>query len=249
MLDDERMVSYLRMALALKDPSTETDPAFRFTDDELLDILGLVTPVHNPEYTLETLPENEKYFAMLLARKEIYFRLATASAPFYPIKAEGAELRKDVRFSHYMTLVNQVNTEYDIAWEQFDTNRTIEYGDVLLLSKHFTSGNYEKATKPTVALTINNVGHETVEISWTKFLVPSGMFSSYDIYVSTLPIYDEYMEELSDRATKVISLTDIHRLKYRISNLLPNHNYYVAVVSLDMNGLKGISEKTVSTLA
>lgn len=247
MLDKSSLVTYLRKALVLRDPSIETDEAYKFTDDDLWEIIQLVIPNHNPSYTVENYPENEKYFAVLLAKKEVYYRLATASAPFYPLQAEGAELRKDYRFEHYMSLIRRVEVEYTQMWGQFDSNRTIDIGEAILQGKHFTQRNYDLASKPTVELTIDTIRSDSMDISWTKFNVPSGMFWNYSIYVSDTPIYDEYDDAISKEAKKVAFITDSHRTKYRIKGLTPSTHYYIAVVSEDLNKLKGIAEQEIDT--
>lgn len=252
MLDKESVVKYLRMSLVLKDPEIETDEAYRFTDDDLWDIIQLVIPNHNPSYTVENYPENEKYFAILLAKKEVYYRLAVANAPLYPLQAEGAELRKDYRFEHYMSLIRRVEAEYTQMWEQFDNNRVLStengnVGDLVLRSRHFTQRNYNLSSKPTVELNIDTVGGNSVDISWTKFDTSMGMFCNYSIYVSENPIYDEYEDTISKEAKKVAEIKDIHRTKFRIKDLNPNTHYYIAVVSEDLNSLRGISEQEIDT--
>lgn len=249
MLDKDSIVKYLRQSLVLKDAEVEYDEAFKFTDEDLWNIVQLVTPNHNPSYTVENCPENEKYFIILLARREVYHRLATASAPFYPLQAEGAELRKDYRFNHYMRLIREVEIEYSRLWSHFDSSRSLEVGDVILQSKHFTTRNYNLASKPTVELSIDVVRESSIDISWSKFNVPSGMFDSYEIYLSNEPIYDEYEDVISKQAKKVANVKDIHRTKFRLKYLTPDTLYYVAVVSKDLNGLKGISEEEISTLS
>lgn len=252
MLDYQSAVEYLRKSLALKDPQIETDEAYKFTDDDLWDIIQLVIPTHNPSYTVENYPENEVYFAILLAKKEVYYRLAVASAPFYPLQAEGAELRKDYRFEHYMSLIRRVEVEYTQMWEQFNSNRVLSIengnvGDLVLRSKHFTPRNYNLASKPTVELNIDAVMSNSVDISWNKFDTSMGMFCSYSIYASENPIYDEYEDTISKEAKKVAEIKDIHRTKFRIKDLNPNTHYYIAVVSEDLNKLRGISEQEIDT--
>lgn len=254
MLDKISTVNYLRMSLVLKDPSIEIDPAFNFTDEDLLSILELVASSHNPNYTLDNFPDSEKYFIVLLARKEIYYRLAFNSAPFYPLKAEGAELRKDFRFEHYMSLIRRVENEYALMLEQFTRNQVISteagnVGNLTLRSKHLTNYNYELAKKPEVEISIDNIHQNSVEFSWNQFNPNMGIFKHYEVYISTSLIYDEYEDVISKSATKVALITDIHKTKLRISELLPNMIYHVAVISEDLNRLKGISEKIITTLS
>lgn len=249
MLIKEDIVSFLRKSLILDDPSTVVDEAYKYTDDDLWDIVKLVVPLHNPAYTIENFPENETYFVIILAKKEVYYRLATASAPFYPLRAEGAELRKDYRFEHYMSLIRRLEVEYEQMWDRFENNKPINVGELILKHKHFTTRNYNLATRPEVELYIDSIGTDFVNISWTKFNVTNGMFSSYTLYLSKNPIYDEYEDKISDDAVKIDYIQNIHKTKYKIKDLEEDTTYYVAIISEDMNKLKGISEKEFKTLA
>lgn len=248
MLNKQSTVDYLRKSLLLKDPTIETDEAYKFTDEDLWEIIQLVIPNHNPSYTVDNYPDNETYFAILLAKKEIYYRLATSSAPFYPLEAEGASLRKDYRFKHYMTLIRRVEIEYEQMWDKFERNIPIKIGDIIIKSKHFTERNYNLADKPQIELTVDNIRDTSIDISWTKFDASKGMFSRYVVFVSTSPIYDEYEDEISSEANKIALITDIHRTKFRIKDLNPNSTYHIAVVTEDLNKLQGFSEKEATTL-
>lgn len=249
MLVSQEIVKFLRVSLRLEDPSTEVDPAYIFEDPDLWEICEYVVPVHNINYTIETFPEKEKYFIILLAKKEIYYRLATSSAPFYPISAEGAELRKDYRFEHYMSLIRRVEIDYATAMTQLASNTVIEVKDLLLLTKHYHWRNYNLASAPTVEVTLNGVQETSVDITWDKFEVQSGIFSYYEVYISEQPIYDFYEDSLSKTATRYKEERDIHKTRCRVSGLTPGKAYYVLVTSKDTNGLTGYSEATFNTPA
>lgn len=249
MLDLTKSVAYLRSSLKLQSPSIETDEAYKYTDIELQDIIKMMIPMHKSEYTVDNFPPEEENFVILLAKKEIYYRLATATAPLYPLTAEGAELRKDVRFDHYMSLIRRVEAEYAQTYERFQSNTEIKVGDVFLAGKHLSLRNYEHAVVPTVTLKAITIRSDSVDVSWDKFEVERGQFLDYVLYVSTSPIYDEFIEKISEQATKVDTIRDIHKIKYRITGLTPATVYYLAVVSEDINTLKGISEISITTLA
>lgn len=233
----------------MTDPSIETDEAYIFEDDDLWDALLMQIPLHNPLYTESNFPEKETPFIILLTKKEIYFRLATSTAPFYPLEAEGAKLRKDFRFEHYMTLIRQTEKTYDKAWDKFVlSGGTISVSDILLPNNHFSIKNYEKANIPEITLTLSNITSSTVNLDWTKFSVNGGSFWKYEVYISKSSIYDEYENTYSDEAVKVEEFIDIHRVKARLKNLEEKTTYHVLLASYDINGLKGIHELEFTTL-
>ena len=247
-MDIKELVRYLRSSLKLQDPEIVTDEAYRYTDEELEDVLRMLIPAQNPSYTEKTFPKNEEHFLILLAKKEIYYRLATATAPLYPLSAEGAELRKDVRFDHYMSLIRSVESEYSLSWSMYESTKEIQVSDVFLERNHFTLRNYENAHKPIVELSVDNVTQTSIDISWNKFTAQRGKFAEYKVYIGTSPIYDEYEDIIDPEAKLLVTITDIHKTKYRIKGLDLDTKYYVGVVSVDVNKLKGVYFEEVTTL-
>lgn len=248
MLDLERLVPYLRKSLLLDDPTINSDSAFQYTDEDLADILEMAVYEHNPSYNLTNFPKQESTFVVLLAKKEIYYRLATVSAPFYPLKAEGAELRKDVRFDHYMALIRLVNSEYTTRYDKFTRELPIQQGTLFVATKHYTTDFYNEMEQTDFEVYVDNVTTDSVEISWDKFEIIGGRFESYSIYVNESLIYDKYMNTISDGATKVVEIRDIHRTFFRITGLNPQQDYHVLVMCKDMNGFKECNEFKVTTL-
>lgn len=243
------LIDYLRMTLNMDNSNVVSDPAYKLTDDELYSILTVVTYQHNPSYTIETIPEKELHFAILLARREVYYRLASASAPLYPLEAEGASLRKDYRFTHYHKLIQLVTDQYHLQWEHFNNN--VNFGqvtvhEVTIESKHFTERNYRLADVPQFEFTVPKVTDTWAGLDWTK---PSnGLFSHYEVYICDTEILDEYSEELNPTATKLIDIRDIHKTKYKVIDLTPNTTYYLAVICYDHNGLSSGIEEKITTL-
>lgn len=248
MLKREELVPYLRKSLSLQDPNIENDPAYVFTDDDLYAVLKMAVIEHNPRYTELNFPENEQYFLVLLAKKEIYYRLASSSAPFYPLQAEGAGLRKDYRFEHYMSLIRIVNNEYKDKYDKFIRDIPVEQGELFVPSRHFTGRTYSLMETPVVELEVVAVRSDSADLKWKQFDVLGGMFWKYEIYVSESPIYDEFEDLIDSGATKVVEITDIRRTKYRLKDLVPETHYYILVVAKDLNGIKGYSEVEIDTL-
>lgn len=249
MLDLERLVPYLRKSLCLQDPEIESDPAYVFSDEDLSDILEMAIYEHNPSYNLTNFPKQESMFIVLLAKKEIYYRLATSSAPLYPLKAEGAELRKDYRFNHYLSLINLVNSEYASKYDQYTRELPIQQGNLFVNTKHYTLDYYNSMEKSNFEVYVDNISEDSIEIQWDKFGIIGGRFESYSIYVSESKIYDVYTNTIDEGATKVVEIRDIHRTFYRLTGLIPGRVYHILVVTKDTNGFKEYNELKVSTLA
>lgn len=243
-MEKSLIIKLLRDSIEGQDKNILNDPAYVFSDEDLESILKLVTPFHNPLYTIETIPDDEVYFVVLLAKKEVYYRLASSSAPFYPLEADGGGLKKNVRFDHYLELIKLVNDEYNLLYSEFKANKPIQVGDIYLNKKRYLSKLYNNVDAPTIYLTLDYKGDTFINVSWSKS--SSQYFAYYDLYISETPIIDEYSDNIiSEDAQLVKRFYDIHRTKYRISNLTQGKSYYVAIVVVDTFNLMGFSELRV----
>jgi hypothetical protein len=248
-------VNYLRVSVRLQDPNVETDPVYIFTDDQLWDILEKVAPSHCATYpTIYDVPENEFQFVILLGKREIFYRLAVSTAPFYPLAAEGANLQRNVRFDHYLSLVKEVEQNYKDTYASWQNNAfgVIQTYEVMSQAEYFHRRAFNVANKPTVKMTLSNITSTTVDIDWTKYVVQNGLFARYSIFAEKTPMVDEYkLYRRRTNASPVMYFFDIHRLKYRVGELRPlepDTDYYISVFSEDRNGLYGYDEQLIHTL-
>lgn len=249
MMDRTLALDLLEKSLLLANGlnTMETDPAYMFSDDDLWDIITMVMPTHNSTYTALTIPDAEVYFVLLLAKREVYYRLATASAPFYPLTAEGASLRKDYRFDHYMALIKQVETTYATAWENYlRSGSGIDVREALLRKNHFTAKNYTLGAPPTVQIVESEPATDSIGIAWTK--ATTGFFKEYVVRLDTAPVYDRFDREFRETVLHTRTLEDIHLNSCRVTGLTPNTTYFVAVETRDENGLSGVATSTIKTL-
>lgn len=236
MLLKQHIVPYFRRAVALKSPEVETDVAYIFTDDELWDMITMSIWEHNPSYNVNNFPKNELPFLMLVARKELYFRLATASAPFYPLSAEGAELRKDYRFEHYMSLIRFVTTEYDNLLNRFNSTRGVEHGVLLKNKQHLRHLQYNDLELPSFNLDYE-VDEDVVILRWSKFKSVGDKFKMYKVYISETKI-DEFTN--LDTLEPVYTQSNIHVTSCKLAGLKRGILYYIAVVHQSINDLQAL---------
>lgn len=234
MLDKERLIPYFRKAVILKSPEVETDDAYRFTDDEIWDMILVSIWEHNPAYDEHSFPQNELPFLMLVARKELYFRLATASAPFYPLSAEGAELRKDYRFEHYMSLIRLITKEYDSLLERFRSNIGVEHGVLLKNKYHLRNLQYNDLDTPEFNSSYDIIDDHLI-VRWSKFKSIGDKFSSYSVYVS-----DKELNEFSDLSVlePVFKGYNIHVNSIKLVDL-SQQLYHILIVHESLCGLRG----------
>jgi hypothetical protein len=241
--NEQKYVDYLRKSLRLQAPDVETDPAYVFSDEDLLQILDFVTPSHNSEFTTDTLPVSEANLVMLLAKKEVYYRLATSTAPFYPLSAEGASLQKNVRFDHYMALIKQVTEDYESLTGGGsgggDTGGLVETYESTVFGKAYVRRNYNFAETPKIELTLSGITDKSVNLEWTK---AGRKFGAYSIYLAKERIIDEYALNPIKSNSPTALYTDIHRTRARIDNLLPDTEYFIVVKVSLTNGMSNHAE-------
>lgn len=247
---EQKRVDYLRNSLVLKSPDVETDPAFKFTDGDLLYILDIATSTHSPKHLTSDLPEKEFGFVVLLARKEVYWRLANATAPFYPLEAEGASLKKNVRFDHYFALLKYVDESYEKmlkAREEADS----QMGNGVFTAELYTSTrNHTLRNKLGLSIgtsvTVMAVGETTLDIVWE---VPeTGNFYDYLLYVDPVSVFDPYEDvQIRPDAKPIFQTYDRLRTKYRVKELVPGTEYYVCIVARMRNGRNAFDQTKTAT--
>lgn len=246
------IVRYLRISVKLQDPSIDVrDESYLSISDEDLElILKVVCTRDFPKVrSLDRLPAESVYPVTLLAKKELYFALATSEAPFYDLVADNNnQLKRAQRFEHYMEMIAQVDKEYN----QYNkdggagTRNTLSSFDVLLPNRYASKRNYEKGVVPALSLYVDSVTSTTIELSWE---VSISLFLHYKVYILDSPIWDEYKEgdKLSEKAELVTTIHDVHQTLCRIEGLEPNTLYHVLVVATDKTSLKGVDSIEVET--
>lgn len=256
-VEQQNKINYLRSSLRLQAPDVETDPAYKFTDDELFAVLETVAPAHSVTHTIDTMPNSEMYFVMLLAKKEIFYRLATSTAPFYPLSAEGAKLEKNVRFDHYLALIKEINKEYEDAMKRFASEDggdigvggEIEVHQVKLWGKPYANRYFSLTDAPTISVELSGITEGSVNVDWTKYSENTGnRFLRYLVFYDTVPIYDEYsISPIPIHVKPDFVVEDIRRTKLRITELMPDTTYYVLVRVDTSLGLSGYAQKEFTT--
>lgn len=243
-----QVIAYLRQNCIVQDPEvTPNDPAFlALTNEELELVISVALLKESPHDTVDNVPAEVLYPTILVAKKELYYQLASKTAPLYPISLgdDDGGLKKNIRFDHYMTLVTKVSQEYDLFKS---TGTPVVVGQILLSSRYHSKRNYDLAVPPSGSLVADLVRNTSIDLSWSVRNI--NRFYSYILYKSTEPIVDLYdpTNPIKETAEKVMETYDIHSNLYRISGLTASTLYYVALVVQEANGLKGFSEISFTT--
>ncbi len=86
---------------------------------------------------LEDLPNGCEYGVILLAKIELYMKLAVAMADQYDIGADNNNyLKRSQRFSHYMKLAEEARLEYEDYADDEASSGGVQTYDLLLASRH-----------------------------------------------------------------------------------------------------------------
>lgn len=255
-----QIVTYLRNNVHIQDPSgSTTDPVYlSMTDADVLLLIQVACCRDYPAYAgMSSIPDDSVYPVMLLAKKELYFKLATDSAPLYPIKSGSDELQKNIRFDHYIALVKETDKEYQ-EWTDSSVVLGSTYGTgsvtVTLANKYYSSTNYNTQPLPQVMVSVDSVTSSEADISWSVRKVEC--FYNYLVYLSNAQIIDVYNEDeksyrqfkIADSAQKKMEILNIRDSHARLSGLSSNTGYNVCVIVQERNGLKGYQEVQFSTL-
>lgn len=245
------LVRYLRLNVNIQNADV-TDTAYLSMKDEDIELyLSVVLTRDFPQIpSLDLIPQEDIYPIVLLAKKELYYTLASTDATLIDLVADNNnQLKRSQRFEHYMKLIEAVDKEYNQYNEDggAGTRNTLTSYDVLISDRYATKRNYEKGLVPTLSLRVVDVTDTTIELVWS---VQVSRFEKYEVYVSEEQIYDEYSvsRTVSPKAKLVAKILNVHQNKCRIEGLLPDTVYHVMVSVTDKSSLAGRTEITVSTI-
>jgi hypothetical protein len=237
--------------VSIQDPNVVVgDTAYlKMSDEDIKLYLKIVMTRDFPKVpSLELLPNESVYPVVLLAKKELYFALASADAPLTDIGADNNNyLKRSQRFEHYMKLVGEVNEEYNQYNKDGGQNNRLTSYDVLLSNRFYTNRNRDLGLVPELAVSVMSLLSTTVELTWE---VTISRFLNYRVYLSTRPILDEYDlgEKISENAVLIATITNQLQKKCRIEGLDPLTTYYVLISATDRSSLTGYKEIQITTV-
>lgn len=257
-----QIIQYLRLSVHVQDPDNpgEVDKAYlSMTDEDLLLYLNVVMTRDFADIpSLDQLPAMDVYPLTLLAKKELYYALAVIEAPKYDLGADNNNyLKRSQRFSHYMELAKQADSEYQDYLDNgggFEADdgttlapNTLSSFDVLLPNRYFTKRYYEKGSVPSPVLSVDDFTDTKVLLRWKN---RCRHYAWTNIYISDSEILDEYQEgrdKILDRSTLVKQFTDIRQVTMEITGLLPSTTYYVVMELVTTSGLVGYAQAIFAT--
>lgn len=251
----EELIKVLRESVNVQNGEEEViDPLLLTMSDEDLSLfLKLAVSRAYPQCSsLTELPEGADYPVVLLAKIELYTKLAVTKADKVDMGVDNNNyLKNDQRFQHYMKLVSAAKEQYD-SWLENEGQGEVSTFDVLLDRNHYTQRNYELQRSPKVSLVIDLVTADSVEFHWGV----SGIkhFGCYEVYISEDLIFDvyrggaTYKANLCEGAKRVVKTSNLRLQHHRITQLVAEKTYHIAVVSVERNQVYGFAEVVFDTL-
>lgn len=206
-------------------PLLQADPCYVSIIEQAPNILTQLAK--DTGYSVASIPESQEGYLILLAKEEIYWRLATAQAPNYDLETEFTKIIKSKRFDHYFKLISLLKQKID------EYQVSVQVSDVVLNSREGSARNYALAVnQDLVQVTPSGITSTSVNLDWIPYDVNLGMFSCYDILVGRNILYDPYSDPVINfgQEERRIMLTDIKRVKYRVNDLVPNSLYNVVII-------------------
>ena len=237
------------------EPTTTIDPAYLvMTDDDITLFIKLGISRAYPNITdIAELPSGSEYPITLLAKIELYLKLAVLKADKVDMGADNNNyLKQNQRFQHYMALVEEAREQYT-SWLDNEGQGEVSSYDVLLSKRHYTQRNFEKQVTPKVSLKIDQVTSDSVDFHWG--VSNTSHFGRFKVYISESPVIDmfrdgaTYDKKLNEDAKLIVSTQNIRNTYHRVGNLESDKTYYIAVVSIERNQVFGYAELSFNTLA
>lgn len=255
LLTVEDMIKTLRQGVNILDVDGETDPVYNeMTDEDILLFIKMAVSRDYPDIDdLNDLPNGCEYGVILLAKIELYMKLAVAVADQFDIGADNNNyLKRSQRFEHYKALAEEARAEYEDYSDDSVSTGGVQTYDVLLNSRHYTRRNYNFGIKPRVSLKVSQITNNSIEFAWS--VSKSDYFGAYKVFIGEEPIIDQFKDganlenKITEKAKLIKSTYDIRDCFHRIEGLKPNTSYYLAVFSQERNGIYGYKEITFTTL-
>lgn len=255
LLSIDELVKLLRSSVNIQSEESEVvDPAYlQMTDDDIKLFIKLGVTRAYPKVTdLAQLPSGSEYPITLLAKIELYLKLAVIKADKVDMGADNNNyLKQDQRFQHYMKLVAEARAEYE-SWLENEGQGEVSSYDVLLSNRHYTQRNFEKQVTPVVTLIVDQVTSD--EVNYHFSVSNTSHFGRFKAYISTKPIVDmhregaTYSNKVDEDAKLILSTSNVRNTYHKLGNLEPNTTYYLAVFSIERNQVFGYSESSFNTL-
>ena len=236
------LVKFLRGSLSISTVTESGDTLFdseylKMTDSDIEIFLRIGMSRVLGMCDLDRLGEDKIYPVILIAKKELYHALAVNSAPLYDLSADGGgSLSKDQRFQHYMSLISEVEEEYN---NYVNNSGEVTSSEVYIASRNGTRRNLEVSAPPFVVLQIDSVSSTQVELSWE-----SKNACSVDLFISEEPFVDVYSPTLMTKElTPILHSDKSYVNKCRLKGLVEGHTYYIAMKCYNRAGRGVISEQ------
>ncbi len=234
-MEKAKIVSYLRNILAVE---TSSDPVLKATTDEEL-LLLLETSSKSFGLEIEEVEDEDIPLLVCSARREMYWKLATNSAPFYPLNVDGISLSKNVRFDHYMSLIMQMDKEYDRLYSQSSIGSKITVGRLLNDKPYNARARKIHFKEPkNVQIKVDKQEGRNLYISINYGNLKKEDILRTNIYTGEQQIWNKYSEQIDDRATKVFSVDNPSRLFFMLDTLKFSNKYYVLMEIELKQGIK-----------
>lgn len=215
------LINYIKFQLSM---GSNSDPVVATITDEEIDVL---VKIHCGTLSLNYPQIPYSYMQMMscLVRKELYWKLATSSAPLTALGVDGTSLNKNQRFDHYTLLIQEVTKEYEgILNNPMQLPEDFQKGSLksytLVNEKPYALEGYIKAYKlPKVSLSLDSLTEEYLEVSLDLSKVNRIDFVKTSLYLNEIQsIKDEYSIEanLSEGTELKYQTYDINKVKARI---------------------------------
>lgn len=206
----------------------------------------------------------ERKLIVLETKKEIYFRLATTTAPEFDVEERYTKILKSQRFEHYIKLWDAIRLQMN---ESEDLNSftmgTVSAGE--LVNRDYDGRfqrNYNLAQESIIELKADVIAKDHVDLSWSAFDYTKGSFASRHIYIGTATIYDPYSCEnltyphilphssdiIQANVLNAYNIYDVKRTKFRVSLLTPATLYYIVLRTVCTSGFIQTTTLEVTTL-
>ena len=217
---------------------SSSDPVCKSITDE--DIMHLIKSIaENNGVDLEDFDSTKGSYLQMLVLRDIYWKLALASAPLYEVSVDGLKVSKQTRFEHYFSMIQQLNSQ--IA-SLLQANPSLGFASVkvetAVIQKDYVNSNLRSMVRKSKSNIV--VERKDAENTYLEIKFKDVNITRFKVYYNpSLPVVDEYADNtLTKGSVLVRDSLDITNKKIKI----PTVTGYVAVIFIAPNGSKSFKQ-------
>lgn len=212
--------------------SDSSDPVCKgITDDEINNLIEDVAKTNG--LNVEDLDITKSSYIRMLVMRELYWKLALASAPLYEISIDGLKVAKQSRFEHYFKLIDLLQKQIK---DFLESNPSLGFGSIKVATSVISKEYINPILRKSLGTSEVKIYVDKQDETYTYLTLGMSSleyFNRCQIYISDEPIVDPYNGLTINKKAEQVSQEYTFHEKVKV----PIITGYIAVLIQQTNGV------------